>query len=1145
MEFKKFSDIWHPHFFPQISTWERERPDSALFKGLAGSSDAVLISGLFAASQQTQFVIVDHARRAEVLCDECKSIAGGDNVFLFPSRDAIPYNMKSPFGPTVEARYRVLDNLLKGVGGIYIATASCLLQKIQPQKTLYNSIIRLHNGDEVSLDTLSAWLTQNGFRRENQVENLGTFSIRGGIVDIYPFITDNPVRIEFWGDTIESMREFDIFTQRSLQRRSALEIFPMREFVLGSDQISTGLEALTDFCELKGIDLKGVDRLEHQWKLQDDLDGIEWFLSWFDLKTATILDYLPHDALVVWDDLLGVEHRLQESRQNYLRHIERVPELFLPLISPPEALLMPDERIRQDLACFARVYGDTREIDSETVAYSCALSEQPSYPHTIEFLTADLAKYHREGSTITILAASPGSAERLHELIAEDCPYVKIYLGSLKSGYVDKTNNYLLFSEQQLFNRPVQRATPKKIKSGIPLKSFDALAPDDYIVHVDHGIGRFIGIQRIAAADAQRDCMVLQFQGASKLFVPVEDFHKVQKYRAGETVQPTLSKLGSGTWERLKRKTKESLREMAQELIELYATRTYHEGICFGPDSNWQQEFEDAFVFEATPDQARAIAESKKDMESNKPMDRLVCGDVGFGKTEVAMRAAFKAVIAGYQVAVLAPTTILASQHYATFSERMANFPVKIDVLSRFRKPGEQRRTILHATSGAVDIIIGTHRLLSKDISFKNLGLLIIDEEQKFGVRHKEKLKHFRSQIDVLSLTATPIPRTLHMSLVGARDLSIINTPPQNRLPVETTVAEFHDELVKNAVENELARGGQVYFVHNRVKNLHTIQEKVELLAPRARVIAAHGQMHERELETVMNAFVAGRYDVLVSTVIIENGLDIANVNTIIVNRADALGLSQLYQLRGRVGRSSEQAYAYLLTPSFKKMDEISLRRLRALEQYTELGSGFQIAMRDLEIRGAGNILGTKQHGFIAAVGFELYCRLLQEAVSEAKGEPPPQEMTDVKVDIPLEAFIPAEYIADGATRVTLYQELSSLEQSAAIDEIEQELVDRFGPLPQKVSSLLLVMRIKVLAGLLGSASVALKDRTLHLTFEGDDELVKKRLQSAMSSGHSFEIAYAQPISLKLGLSAVATADQATEIVTILTDITGVHATSR
>jgi transcription-repair coupling factor (superfamily II helicase) len=1133
MTIEPLSKLWSRGTFPGLSEWLSRRPQSSLFTGCAGSSDAFLVSSLFAATGKTVLVFVESGKQAEVLSAECASLLGEDSVSLFPSRDAVPYNMKSAFGPVVESRYKVLSELLDGKKAVYVAPHAALVQKVPPPRELFNRIIRLNAGREISIATLSSWLADNGFRRETTVADVGTFCIRGGIVDIYPFMTDGPVRLEFFGDVIESIREFDVFSQKTSRSRESVEIFPMKEHCLTPETVERGLSAMREYVSNRRDLEDGFSKLSHQWKTLLDHDGIEWFLHWFGLAEASVLDYLPSDAIVVWDDLLPPDRRLDECVQNYSRHLDRVPAAYSAFVSPPEKLLVPEQEAGDNLSLFTRVFVGTGDIAGTDWANACSMSEQPAFPQAVEPLTADLAAHNAAGDETIMVCGSEGHAERLLELIGELCPFVKVCTGYLHHGFVDKTNKRLYYSDLQIFNRPPTRQiVHKKVRHGQPLPSYDALSPGDYVVHVDHGIGRFLGIEHITAAGAGRDCMLIAYQNAAKLSVPVEDFHKVQKYIGKESAVPALSMLGSESWERLKARTRESLRAMAGELIELYAKRRHYEGIAFSKDTMWQKEFEDSFVYELTPDQARAIVEVKKDMESPKPMDRLVCGDVGFGKTEVAMRAAFKAVMDGYQVAFLAPTTILTAQHYATFLDRMANFPVRIAMLSRFLSAKEQKEVVARVKEGTVDVLVGTHRILSKDIVFKNLGLLVVDEEQRFGVRSKERLKQFRYKVDVLSMTATPIPRTLHLSLIGARDLSIINTPPRNRLPIETHVLESHDEIFKTAIENELDRGGQAYVVHNRIQTLGSVRDTIEMLVPRARVACAHGQMHESELARIMKEFVAGRFDVLVSTVIIENGLDIPNVNTIIVNRADTLGLSQLYQLRGRVGRSSEQAFAYFLTPSFREASEQSLRRLRALEQYTDLGSGFQIAMRDLEIRGAGNILGVHQHGFIAAVGFELYCRLLEEAVKELRGEKPePARDSEVTLDIPLDAYIPTDYVEDGAARISVYQELSGASSTADVDEAARSLADRFGPMPASVLSLLLLMRIKILARSLGCVKVSVSaDGRLALSFAGKDAQVREAIGRIVSkSQRRFDIVNETPVIVRTRLDAKSLEDMATE----------------
>lgn len=897
-------------------------------------------------------VLAENGKAAEELARDCAAILGDDDsVALLPSRDAVPYNMKSPFGPTAEARFGVLSKLLNGRRLLVIAPSAALLQRLVPGRELFNSIIHLETGTDAPIETLAAWLSDGAFRRENQTTDIGTFSVRGGILDVYPFLSENPYRIEFWGDTIDSIRSFNVFSQKSVGTHKSLEILPMREFRFSEAQIEAAVGRMLDFCEKGAANKSAVHKLEHQWKSVGDMEGAEWFLHWFGVNTVSILDYLKNDSVVVWDDISGAERRFGEARENYARHLERVPEMFAPLVSPPEELLFDDKSILEELSCYDEIFVDTVDFPEDTAIFPVSFSPQQSVRQELEAIVSELDRKTDEGYRCVIACPNAGYAERMAELLedggwatarvaptGEDgdtgrggagprpapdgngsslkwdpVQFVDVCAPSLHNGFICNDIKLLIYTESQLSGRAYQPQTPKtkRQKSGIPLASFDQLAPQDIVVHEDHGIGRFIGVERLTHGNVVSDCMVIIYADHAKVSVPIGDFHKVQKYIGKDGAAPPLSKLGTASWERLKERTRESLREMAQELIELYAKRQYLEGVSFAPDNLWQKEFEDSFIYEETPDQLAAIKDVKADMESPRPMDRLICGDVGFGKTEVAMRAAFKAVMSGYQAAVLAPTTILAAQHFATFSERAANFPVRIEMMSRFRTGREQKATLERLAEGKVDILIGTHRILSADIKFKNLGLLVIDEEQRFGVKHKEALKQLRYKVDVLSMTATPIPRTLHMSLIGARDLSTINTPPRDRLPIETKVAEYHDELVKNAVENELERGGQVYFVNNRIKNIPALQEKLEQLVPKARIISAHGQMDETELEAVMKAFIAGQYDILLSTVIIENGLDIPNVNTIIVNRADTLGLSQLYQLRGRVGRSSEQAYAF------------------------------------------------------------------------------------------------------------------------------------------------------------------------------------------------------------------------------------------
>lgn len=1131
-------------FSPDDSSWISNKSNNELldlsdqshYSGLLGSADVFLICSLFNKNNKPLFVLVPDSKRADQLYQECSSILGEENVSLFPSRDAIPYNMKSPFGPTVESRFKTLAQLMNNSRKVFIAPSATLMQKLLPQKTLFNKIIRLNTNDDISPETLCAWLVENGFSREALVENIGTFAIRGGILDIYPFISENPIRIEFWGDTIESIREFDIFKQKSIKLCSSVDIFPMSEFCLGDEDVLDALASIKDFCDKTDAHINKYEKLKYIWKSQSDFDGVEWFLHWFSLPYSSILDYLSPECLVVWNCPFSNTRHLSENIANYEKHVNRVADTFRPFVSQPKDLLIPISDIIEDLSTFKQLSINSQPVPENIITENLHLQDQPYFNSSIKLLCDDLKKKETDGFLVTIICENNGHAERIKEILDQENCTAQIVLGSIKNGFINPEEKTAFYSESLIFNRRQRIGSSRKSKNSVPIKSFDTLMPGDHVVHIDHGIAKFNRIEKVQTAGIHQDCMVLLFQNNSKVYVPIEDFHKVQKYIGKDASQPTLSKLGTSRWEKQKEKTKQSLKEMAEKLVKIYAKREYLDGIAFSKDSVWQKEFEDSFIYDITEDQEKVTKDVKKDMESKKPMDRLICGDVGFGKTEVAMRASFKAAIDGHQVAILAPTTILASQHYATFTERMANFPISIAVISRFQKPKEQKEIIKKLIDGKIDIIIGTHRILSKDIYFKNLGLLIVDEEQRFGVKHKEKLKELRYKVDVLSMTATPIPRTLHMSLVGIRDLSIINTPPNNRLPIETHVQEFHEELIQTAIENEIDRGGQVYVVNNRIRSLEQLQETIERIVPQARIVIAHGQMNEKNLEWVMKEFVAGKFDVLLATTIIENGLDIPNVNTIIVSRSDALGLSQLYQLRGRVGRSSEQAFAYFLTKPFDQIKDISLRRLRALEQYTDLGSGFQIAMRDLEIRGAGNILGTDQHGSIAAVGFELYCTLLKEEIDTMLGKEQENVVHDVKIDITLDAYIPQSYIPDSTTRISLYQECSACDTIDTLNLIKNSFVDRFGPLPEPVEALFALIQIKIISQKTGVSHIGISpDNILTLSFHGTDKQVAEKIKTLISSSsRQFEIKYGTPVRIKTRLSEIKRQSKAYETIDIL-----------
>ncbi len=878
-------------------------------------------------------------------------------------------------------------------------------------------------------------LTTLNFERKDFVESFGDFALRGGILDVFPFVGENPIRIELVGDTIESLREFDPISQRSIKELSAATIVP---------------------------------NVFSQNGLND--------------RTASLLDYLQSNAMIVMEEPDLIRRAIETQMSGPETNTYKWPEL--------EEVLPMFQRI--NIHHLGRGVEKNINFNSES---------QPSFNGSVKTLRETIQKLEKESFTVVLTADSQSELSRLkvlldetpdevddefdasHQTKSEEDPHIQFSLDALHEGFILPEDKFALFTEHQIFNRLRRRWKRAKSKSrSVSSREIHELRKGDYVVHDDHGIGRFDGLQRVTVRAVTQEVMKLRYEESDTLYVNLNYLGKVKKYSSKEGHIPRLSRLGTADWERLKSRAKSRIKDIARDLIQLYAQRKNTEGYAFQRDTPWQKELEASFMYEDTFDQAKATLDVKQDMEAANPMDRLICGDVGFGKTEVAVRAAFKAVMDGKQVALLVPTTILAVQHHRTFLDRTSRYTVNVQVISRFKTKKEQIMIVDQLKAGTIDIIIGTHRLLSKDIGFKALGLLIIDEEHRFGVSAKEKLRQLRAQVDTLTLTATPIPRTLHFSLLGARDLSIIATPPRNRLPVITEITQHNNELIKDAVLREIHRGGQVYFVHDRIQNIEEVTTRLQQNMPTAQVRFAHGQMHSHELEEVMLDFLEKRFDVLVCTKIIESGLDIPNVNTIIINRADKFGMAELYQLRGRVGRSNTQAYAYLLTPPLSILTKPSLQRLQAIEEFTELGSGFNLAMRDLEIRGAGNLLGGEQSGFIETMGFEAYSRILEEAVSELREqefksffedkELVSHKSSETVVGIDFEAYIPTTYVGSDIERLTLYRRLYAIETLQQLGDIEAELVDRFGSMSKEVENLFGVIRVRLAASKLGFPKV-------------------------------------------------------------------------
>ncbi len=1139
------------------------------------------------------------------------------SVLGFPSHEVDPYRGMTPHVGVTSARARALHAIASGTARVVIASSAALLPRVSTPARMLNASIDLKPGSEIAPTDLGELLVDAGFSREDPADEHGEFAVRGGILDIFPAHDPEPVRLEFIGDTIETLRTYDPGTQRSIKPIDQLTIIPLGD-ILGDDRDGTIFDYLTRAHGSRIIvsepeeTLAAVNRLADQ--VQRSYESIasrtpepedeEWlYADWEDEASADEAGDVKAPVKIRTSGgrkvLTAPAERddAEPERRRTLPRRTRTPRVVVGDVRPPAQLFVDVDTIAARLgAATALVELDvegpaesgshderTDRGPAEAGHYDALTAQTPTRaghddvltaqtptraghddglanrtpagaaPHgdvkagrrgssgaircqpSVEFRgrvpdwVAEIKRLRQEGESILFVAATSGRAERTIELLkeydlfavpadrADDARYaaVLVAIGGLSRGFRLPDAGLQLYSEADVFEEERRATDRRRSASKAFLSDLRDLKVGDLVVHVDHGIGVFVGLKQIGIGDAQQEFLELRYAGEDKLFVPVERLDLVQKYTGAS--RPPIDRLGGTTWERAKTRVKKAMRDMAEELLKLYAARKAVPGHAFSPDSHWQQEFEDAFPYELTPDQKTAIADIKKDLESPTPMDRLLCGDVGYGKTEVAMRAAFKVVMDGKQVAFLAPTTILAFQHEKTLRERFSGFPVTIDMVSRFRSKQEQKETLANLASGKLDIIVGTHRLLSKDVQFRDLGLLVVDEEQRFGVAHKEKIKQLRRKVDVLTMSATPIPRTLNMSLVGIRDMSIIETPPKDRLSIQTNVVKFDQQLIARAVRHELERGGQVYFVHNRVESIYAIGDLLRRLVPEARIVVGHGQMDEEQLERAMLDFVARKFDVLLATTIVENGLDIPNANTMIINRADRYGLSQLYQLRGRVGRSDRPAYAYLLIPPEDTLTPVAKKRLAAMKEFSDLGSGFRVAALDLEIRGAGNLLGGEQSGQIEAVGFEMYMKLLEETVRELKGEEIEDEVR-ANVNLKIDLRIDESYIPDQNQRLMLYRKVASARRDEEIDTILEEAADRYGPLPTSVLNLADYGRIRVMADQLGIETLDREGRSVVIKFGPKAKVDPARMIGLVK--RRTDLTLIPPSGIKLALDA-------------------------
>jgi transcription-repair coupling factor (superfamily II helicase) len=1101
-------------------------PESAVVSvsGSSGTGKSFLMAALCRERGSTCLLVTYSHDRAEQFAEDIRALLTGtgydsdEPTDVFPSLEMVLYEGVAADRAITARRLAVMEALSRGDRKVIVTTPNALLHQTMPRDLFLRHMRLLSVGDTLDREELAGDLLDLGYERVAMVDDLGQFSIRGGIIDVFPPTSPAPVRIELFGDEVETMRPFEIETQRSRGELHVLSLCPAREALVTAENRQAAADAIEREMQRQAKRLRerdkplAAERLEERVRevvgsLRDGRrrDGFEYYLPFLYEQPATLLDYLPPDALIVVDEPV----RMQSHYEQFAAEVDKTYHTRLArgeLLPLPAALHLPFEVAAAQFGRRRAVYFTMlgRQVPWAPHIRDLQIPTPPmdSFGGQLNLLSQALRDWQEKGVRVVVGTRQPQRIAELFEgrgvgrIERQETPprpapgAVTVVDMPLSAGFRLPDQGLAVLTDKEIFGWHKLRRPKRRFHLGVGVMSLAELSPGDRVVHINHGIGIYRGLVKQVVDGVERDYLQIDYAGDDKLYVPVTQIDRVQRYVGVGGDAAPLDSMRGGQWTRAKARMRQRARILAKELLDLYAARERARGFAFGTDSPWLAELEASFPFEETEDQLQAIRDVEADMAKPMPMDRLVCGDVGYGKTEVAVRAAFRAVLAGKQVAVLVPTTVLAQQHHNTFRERLAAYPVNIEMLSRFRTPEQQQRIIHGLRKGTVDIVIGTHRLIQSDVQFRDLGLVVIDEEQRFGVRHKERLKRLRTSVDVLTMTATPIPRTLHMALSGIREISIINEAPQGRVPIITTCAEQDDEVIREAILREMDRGGQVFFVHNRVQSIRHVAAHVQRLVPSARIAVAHGQLPEEQLEHVMLEFFAGEYDVLVCTTIIESGLDIPNANTIIVHDADRFGLAQLYQLRGRVGRSSRQAYAHLLYRYPQRMGEAAEERLAAIKEFTELGSGFKVALRDLEIRGAGNILGVEQHGFIDAVGFELYCRMLSDAVKALRGEEPTRDLPSV--DIPVEAIIPTSYVGSDSQKVALYRKLGAVRTQEELVDLKAEIRDRYGPPPEPVKALGRIVELKIAGAAVGVEAVTTQQGRIVVRLRRDAALTQR-----------------------------------------------------
>jgi transcription-repair coupling factor (superfamily II helicase) len=1074
----------HRPYIDLLNELNRREPIS--ITSLAGSSETILLKSMAEETGRPILVVAERPDEANDLYDDLRLLAGDETVGHYPSRQILPYDFRAPVGEVMGKRISTLAGLASGRIRLAVCPIRALMEPTITPDDLRAGQIDIVKGAEIDPEELVGKLVRFGFRRVSLVEEVGDFAWRGGLIDFFTPGSEAPVRVELFGNEVDTIRQFDVTSQRTIGRLDRVQVLPKREIPITQENLEKYLEL---------IDEDDADYIRTRYLNDPELPGLEWLAVLFGLKQGSLLDYLPENAIIYAQGVGSLKDEAEAIMAEAAGLRARLAHRLTSLPKPEEYYRRP-EMLFADLSRFNTVDRvPFKGGRAGTISFGCRA--HPALGSRLDFLVDQIRDYESTGTAYLIAADNQSQADRLKELIAEKGdtslhPVVEV--ANLAGGFVCPGAGIAILTDHEIFSRQHRRVRRKKFKEGVAISDYTALQAGDYVVHTEFGIAKYLGLETLTVDHRNRDCLLLRYAENDRLYVPIEEFNRVSKY-SGKDTDPQLTQLGGPGWDKLKTRSRKAIEAMAEDLVRLYAERQSHKGHSFGPDTVWLKQLEASFPFEETPDQAKAIEDVKRDMISERPMDRLVCGDVGFGKTEVAVRAAFKAVDAGKQVAVLVPTTILAQQHFTTFSERLADFPVKVGLLSRFRTRAQLLETVEELAGGKIDLVIGTHRLLSKDVAFKDLGLLVIDEEHRFGVKHKEKLRKLKATVDTLVMTATPIPRTMQMSLIGVRDMSLIATSPKDRLPIITEIVEFDPAVIATAILREVDRGGQVFFVHNRVQTIESMYRYVKKHLPQIEIVVAHGQMHERALEGVMLAFLSGRFQVLMCTSIIESGLDMPNVNTIIINRADRFGLAQLYQIRGRVGRSSRRAYAYLMTPQTKLMTRDAVKRLRALEAHSDLGSGFALAMRDLEIRGAGTILGARQSGFIEELGYDLYQKLLEEAIAKFKGQEL-RKLPETKLESDYETYLPDAYVNDNQHKVDIYRRLAGCRSVDEVEKIRDEVVDRFGRPPLSASHLFEATAVKVAAALMDVERVKFRAGIANLFYIDDKRLTRQEVEN-------------------------------------------------